>query len=88
MNKHGTRTETNDYNFIAKKDLHEVVPITFSGQQCEFVLGLFSKNVMSVEVLGVGCKAILDSILLQVLYMAVWRAVEVVRFYKDNYKSR
>ena len=36
------------------------------------MLGLFSKNVTSVEVLGVGDKAILDSVLHQVLYVALW----------------
>ena len=81
---YGTRTESNVKSFIIGTDLDAIVPITLSNRQCEFVLELFSKNVTSVDVLGVGDKAMLDPILLQVLYVTLWGAIGVARYYKDN----
>lgn len=81
---HATRTESNVYSFIVGTDLHAVVPITLSSQQCEFVLELFKTNVTEKSVLPITDKIHLDPILLQVLYVALWGTIRVVRFYKDN----
>jgi hypothetical protein len=81
---HGTRTESNVTSFIIGTDLDAIVPITLSNQLCEFVLELFSKNVTSVDELGLGDKAMPDPILLQVLYATLWGTIRVVRYYKDN----
>lgn len=84
-NMHGTRTESNVYSFIVGTDLHNAVPITLTGQQCDFVLELFRTNVTEKSVLSVTDKIQLDPILLQVLYVALWGTIRVVRFYKNNY---
>ncbi|KAL2047634.1 hypothetical protein N7G274_000676 [Stereocaulon virgatum] len=84
---HGTRTESNVKSFIVGTDMDAIVPITLSNRQCEFVLELFSKNVTAVDELGVGDKAMLDPILLQVLYVTLWGAIRVVRYYKDNFND-
>ena len=81
---HGTRTESGVPNLIVGTDLHSVVPITLSVQQCTFVLALFKTNVMENSELSIVEKMQLGPILLQVLYVALWGAIEVVRFYKDN----
>lgn len=83
-NMHGTRTESNVYSFIVGTDLHSAVSITLSGQQCDFVLELFKANVTGKSVLSVTEKIQLEPILLQVLHVALWGTIRVVRFYKDN----
>ena len=82
---HATRTESGVPNFIAGTDLHNVVPITLSTQQCTFVLELFKTNVTEHSELSVFDQMQLTPILLQVLYVALWGAIRVVRYYKDNY---
>ena len=84
---HGTRTESNVYSFIVGTDLHNAVPIRLSAQQCDFVLGLFKTNVTDNSVLSLTDKMQLDPILLQVLYVALWGTIEVVRYYKNNYNQ-
>ena len=63
-NMHGTRTESNVYSFIVGTDLHGYVPITLSGQQCDYVLELFKTSVTEKSVLSVTDKIRLDPILL------------------------
>ena len=70
---------------LAYADLHGSIPITLSGQQCDFVLELFRTNVTDKSVLSVTDKIQLDPILLQVLYVALWGTIGVVRYYKNNY---
>ncbi|KAF6233324.1 hypothetical protein HO173_008448 [Letharia columbiana] len=82
---HGTRTESNIYSFIVGTDLHNVVPITLSSHQCDFVLELFKTIVTDKSILSIADKIQLDPILLQVLYVALWGTIRVVRFYKNNY---
>ena len=82
---HGTRTESNVYSFIVGTDLHNVVPITLSAQQCNFVLELFKMNVTEKSELSSADKIQLQPILLQVLYVALWGTIRVVRYYKENY---
>ena len=81
---HGTRTESGVYNFIVGTDLHNVVPITLSAQQCTFVLELFKTNATENSELSMHDQMQLGPILLQVLYVALWGAIRVVRYYKDN----
>ena len=81
---HGTRTESGVYRFIVGTDLHTVVPITLSAQQCNFILELFKVNVTENSELSIVEKMQLEPILLQVLYVTLWGAVKVVRNYKDN----
>ena len=81
---HATRTESGVYNYIVGTDLHGVVPITLSAQQCNFILQLFKENVTEKTELSIVDKMQLQPILLQVLYKTLWGAIEVVRFYKDN----
>ena len=82
---HATRTESGVYNFIVGTNFHNVVPITLSTQQCTFVLGLSKANVTENLELSISDQMQLGPILLQVLYVALWGAIEVVRFYKDNF---
>ena len=84
---HGTRTESNVYSFIVGTDLHNVVPIRLSAQQCDFVLGLFKINVTDSSVMELTDKLLLEPILLQVLYVALWGSIKVVRYYKNNYNQ-
>lgn len=84
---HVTRTESNVYSFIVGTDLHNVVPITLSAQQCEFVLDLFKMNVTEKSELPLVDKMKLEPILLQVLHVALWGTIRVVRYYKDNYNE-
>ena len=84
---HATRTESGVYNFIAGTDLHGVVPITLSAQQCTFVLELFKMNVTENSELSLSDQMQLGPILLQVLYVALWGTIRVVRYYKDNYSG-
>ena len=84
-NMHGTRTESNVYSFIVGTDLHNVVPYTLSGRQCDFIIGVFKTNVTEKSILSPAEKAQLDHILLQVLHMALWGTIRVVRYYKNNY---
>ena len=82
---HATRTESGVYNFIVDTDLHNVVPITLSTQQCTFVLGLFKTNVTEKSELSISDQMQSGPILLQVLYVTLWGAIEVMRYYKDNF---
>ena len=84
---HGTRTESGVANFIVGTDLDNVVPITLSTQQCTFVLELFKTNVTENSELSISDQMQLGPILLQVLYVALWGAIRVVRYYKDNFNQ-
>ena len=84
---HGTRTESGVHNFIVGTDLDNVVPITLSTQQCTFVLELFKTNVTENSELSISDQMQLGPILLQVLYVALWGAIRVVRYYKDNFNQ-
>ena len=84
---HGTKTESNVASLIVGTDLHNLVPITLSVAQCTFVLELFKTNVTEKYVMSIADTIQLGPILLQVLYLALWGTIRVVRFYKDNYNS-
>ena len=56
-----------------------------AAQQCNLVLELFKIKVTEKSTLSMAEKMRLEPILLQVLWVALWGAIEVVRFYKDNY---
>ena len=64
---HGTRTESYVCSLIVGTDLHNVVRISLSAKQCDFVLGLFGMNVMDGSVLEVTDKWLLEPVLLLVL---------------------
>ncbi len=82
---HRSGTNSRKFRLLKGTDLANEVPITLSAQQCNFVLGLFKKNVTEKSILSITDKTQLEPILIQVLWAAFWGTHTVVESYKSNY---